>query len=274
MAFTTVALAELALVFAVRSPIHAALAAPRNPYLLGSVVLSIAVVLGAVYLPFLNDPLGTVPLDSDELRVTTLLALLPFLCVEAGKALARRAGWRLEGASRMRRRPSTRDGTREWFAITCRISSTERTTGSSRRSPSSRAWSAPTSPSGSFSSSGSRIWSQTASRWVRATSSPAARMPTRRTAPTAREAMRHGTATLVGFLTAGIVPLIAYVVPASRRLSLPARHRPDALDAVRRRRRSRAGHPSRLDPQRARDARSSAPWPRLSPTRSEPSPRR
>ena len=27
------------------------------------------------------------------------------------------------------------------------------------------------------------------------------------------EAMRHGTATLVGFLAAGIVPLIAYVVP-------------------------------------------------------------
>lgn len=33
------------------------------------------------------------------------------------------------------------------------------------------------------------------------------------------EAMRHGTATLVGFLTAGIVPLVAYVVP------LPDDHR-------------------------------------------------
>jgi magnesium-transporting ATPase (P-type) len=97
MAFTTVALAELALVFAVRSPIHAAFPAPPNRYLLGSVLLSVAVVLGAVYLPFLNDPLGTVPLDSDELLVAVLLALVPFLCVEAGKALARRAGWRLDG---------------------------------------------------------------------------------------------------------------------------------------------------------------------------------
>lgn len=97
MAFTTVALAELALVFAVRSPIHAAFAGPPNRYLLGSVLLSVGVVLGAVYLPFLNDPLGTVPLRSDELLATALLALLPFLCVEAGKALARRAGWRLEG---------------------------------------------------------------------------------------------------------------------------------------------------------------------------------
>lgn len=97
MAFTTLGLAELALVFAVRSPIHAAFEAPRNRYLLGSVLLSVAVVFGAVYVPFLNDPLGTVPLHSDELLVTALLALLPFLCVEAGKALARRAGWRLEG---------------------------------------------------------------------------------------------------------------------------------------------------------------------------------
>ena len=97
MAFTTVALAELALVFAVRSPIHAASAAPRNRYLLGSVLLSVGVVLGAVYLPFLNDPLGTVPLHSEELLVTALLALLPFVSVEAGKALARRVGWRLEG---------------------------------------------------------------------------------------------------------------------------------------------------------------------------------
>ncbi|HET8967827.1 MAG TPA: HAD-IC family P-type ATPase, partial [Gaiellaceae bacterium] len=97
MAFATLAFAELALVFAVRSPIHPASAAPRNRYLLGSVLLSVAVVLGAIYVPFLNDPLGTVPLHSDELLVTALLALLPFLCVEAGKALARRAGWSLGG---------------------------------------------------------------------------------------------------------------------------------------------------------------------------------
>ena len=97
MAFTTLALAELALVFAVRSPIESAWSAPRNRYLLGSVVVSVALVLGAVYLPFLHEPLGTVSLRSGELAVVGLLALMPFVCVEAGKAFARRAGWRLEG---------------------------------------------------------------------------------------------------------------------------------------------------------------------------------
>jgi hypothetical protein len=38
-----------------------------------------------------------VPLRPDELLLTALLALVPFLCVEAGKVLARHAGWRLEG---------------------------------------------------------------------------------------------------------------------------------------------------------------------------------
>ena len=62
MAFATVALSELALVFSLRSPIRAAWQAPRNLYLLGSVVLSAAIVLAVLYLPMLNEPLGTVPL--------------------------------------------------------------------------------------------------------------------------------------------------------------------------------------------------------------------
>ena len=95
MAFTTIALAELALVFAVRSPIRPAWKAPRNPYLVASVLLSAALVGVAVYLPVLNEPLGTVPLDSSELGLAALLALVPFVCVEAGKAFFRRAGWTL-----------------------------------------------------------------------------------------------------------------------------------------------------------------------------------
>jgi Ca2+-transporting ATPase len=97
MAFTTVALAELALVFALRSPIHSAWDAPRNGYLVGSVALSVALVLVTVYLPAANEPLGTVPLDSPELLVVGLLAVLPFLCVEATKMLVRRAGWNVAG---------------------------------------------------------------------------------------------------------------------------------------------------------------------------------
>ena len=99
MAFATVALAELALVFSLRSPVNAAWEAPRNLYLVGSVVLSAAIVVVAVYLPALHDPLGTVALDAAELGVVIGLALAPFLCVEAGKALFRRAGWTLERAT-------------------------------------------------------------------------------------------------------------------------------------------------------------------------------
>jgi Ca2+-transporting ATPase len=95
MAFTTIALAELALVFAVRSPIRPAWKAPRNAYLLASVVLSAALVALAIYLPALHDPLGTVSLESWELASAAALALVPFVCVEAGKAIFRWAGWTL-----------------------------------------------------------------------------------------------------------------------------------------------------------------------------------
>ena len=98
MAFATVAFAELALVFSLRSPVRAAWQAPRNLYLLGSVVLSAGIVLAVLYLPMLNEPLGTVPLGASQLGVVAALALVPFLCVEIGKALLRRSGWTLEAA--------------------------------------------------------------------------------------------------------------------------------------------------------------------------------
>jgi magnesium-transporting ATPase (P-type) len=101
MAFATIALAELALVFSVRSPIRPAWEAPRNPYLLASVVLSAALVGVALYVPALNEPLGTVPLDVSELGFAAALALAPFACVELGKTIFRRAGWTLgPGADR------------------------------------------------------------------------------------------------------------------------------------------------------------------------------
>ena len=99
MAFASVAFSELALVFSLRSPVRPAWEAPRNVYLVGSVVLSAALVVVAMYLPVLNDPLGTVALDAGQLGVVIVLALAPFLCVEAGKALFRRAGWTLERAA-------------------------------------------------------------------------------------------------------------------------------------------------------------------------------
>jgi Ca2+-transporting ATPase len=95
MAFGAVALAELALVFALRSPIRPFWEAPRNRYLIASVVLSAALVLLAVYLPVLNHLLGTVSLDAAQLGLVIGVALLPFVMVELGKAVFRRRGWSL-----------------------------------------------------------------------------------------------------------------------------------------------------------------------------------
>jgi Ca2+-transporting ATPase len=99
MAFVTIAAAELTLVFAVRSPIHPAWEAPRNLYLVGAVVVSALLVGAALYVPPLNDPLGTVPLSAWELALAVLLALVPAACVEVGKAVMRRAGWTLGAAA-------------------------------------------------------------------------------------------------------------------------------------------------------------------------------
>jgi P-type Ca2+ transporter type 2C len=86
MAFATVALAELALVFSCRSPREAAWRLPRNNYLLASVVFSAAVVALAVYLPALHEPLGTTALDPAEAALVLALAVVPTALAEAGKA--------------------------------------------------------------------------------------------------------------------------------------------------------------------------------------------
>jgi magnesium-transporting ATPase (P-type) len=90
MAFATVALAELALVFSCRSPREAAWRVPRNVYLLVSVAASVALVALAVYLPALQEPLGTSPLGLGEAALVLALALVPAALAEAGKAVLRR----------------------------------------------------------------------------------------------------------------------------------------------------------------------------------------
>jgi Ca2+-transporting ATPase len=95
MAFATVAFAELALVFALRSPIRPFWEAPRNRYLLASVVLSAALVVLAVYVPGLNGPLSTVPLDEMQATIVLALSAVPFVVVELGKGVFRHRGWSL-----------------------------------------------------------------------------------------------------------------------------------------------------------------------------------
>jgi Ca2+-transporting ATPase len=96
MAFATVALSELALVYAVRSPIRAAVQAARNRRLDGAVLLSACLVAGAVYVPALHGPLGTVSLGGPQMGIVVGLALVPFVVVELGKALLRRQGWAID----------------------------------------------------------------------------------------------------------------------------------------------------------------------------------
>jgi Ca2+-transporting ATPase len=96
MAFATVALSELALVYSVRSPIRAAVRARRNRYLDGAVLLSALLVALMVYVPALHSPLATVSLGTADLGLTVALALLPFVAVELGKAVLRRRGWSID----------------------------------------------------------------------------------------------------------------------------------------------------------------------------------
>jgi len=90
MAFATVALAELVLVFSCRSERAAAWRGPRNPWLVASVLLSLVFLAAAVYLPFLHEPLGTVSLGAPEAAVVSAFALVPALVTEVAKAYARK----------------------------------------------------------------------------------------------------------------------------------------------------------------------------------------
>ncbi len=92
MTFATVALAELAFVFCVRSPREAAWRGPRNRSLLASVALSTLFVLTTIYVAPARDLFGTAPLGSVELMIVLALSLLPAGVVELAKAARRHAG--------------------------------------------------------------------------------------------------------------------------------------------------------------------------------------
>ena len=89
MAFATIALAELVLVFAVRAPRAPAWRGGRNPALLVAVGLSVLVVAAALYLPLGRDLLDTVSLGAPELALVVGLALLPTVLLEIAKAARR-----------------------------------------------------------------------------------------------------------------------------------------------------------------------------------------
>jgi Ca2+-transporting ATPase len=89
MAFATLALSELALVFGMRSASTAAWRLAINPWLVWSVVASAAVVAAIIYLPGTREAFATVPLGRWQLAAATALSLVPLLLVEAAKAVGR-----------------------------------------------------------------------------------------------------------------------------------------------------------------------------------------
>jgi Ca2+-transporting ATPase len=90
MAFATIALSELLVVFAVRSPLQPAWKEPANSYLFASVAASIVLLALTIYLAPLHEPFGTVALDATELAVVFAFALVPFAAIESAKGLLRR----------------------------------------------------------------------------------------------------------------------------------------------------------------------------------------
>jgi Ca2+-transporting ATPase len=90
MAFMTLALAELIVVFSIRSPTLPAWRLPSNPWLLAAVGASTVFLAACVYLPVAHEPFATVSLGPWPALTAVCLAALPALLVDAGK-LARRA---------------------------------------------------------------------------------------------------------------------------------------------------------------------------------------
>jgi P-type Ca2+ transporter type 2C len=90
MAFATIALAELALVFSVRAGLLPFHRVPRNRILLVAVGLSLVVVGLLVYVPALHDPFDTTSLGPIPAAVVLGLAIAPMLGAEAVKAVRRR----------------------------------------------------------------------------------------------------------------------------------------------------------------------------------------
>ena len=88
MAFATLALSELALVFGIRSTTTAAWRLEVNRWLVASCVASAAFVI-VVYAPFTQDVFSTTALSPTEAAAVVLLSLLPIIGIEIAKAIAR-----------------------------------------------------------------------------------------------------------------------------------------------------------------------------------------
>ncbi len=92
MVFTVLCLSQMGHVLAIRSERESFFrqGALSNKPLLGAVLLTLALQLSTIYVPFLNPIFKTVPLSAGDLAITLLLSSLVFVAVEIEKAVKRR----------------------------------------------------------------------------------------------------------------------------------------------------------------------------------------
>ena len=89
MVFTVLCLSQMGHVLAIRSEQESFFKQRTNKPLLGAVLLTFALQMATIYVPFLNPIFKTEPLTAGELAVTILLSTVVFLAVEIEKAIKR-----------------------------------------------------------------------------------------------------------------------------------------------------------------------------------------
>jgi len=91
MVFTVLCLSQMGHVLAIRSEQEAFFrqGALSNKPLFGAVLMTFALQMATIYVPFLNPIFKTVPLSAKELMITILLSAVVFLAVEVEKAFKR-----------------------------------------------------------------------------------------------------------------------------------------------------------------------------------------
>jgi len=92
MIFTSLVIGRMSVVMGVRSEEHSIFRIGffSNRPLLGAIVLTIALQMAVVYIPFLNPVFGTQPLTLNELLLTLALSTVVFFAVEAEKVWKRK----------------------------------------------------------------------------------------------------------------------------------------------------------------------------------------
>jgi Ca2+-transporting ATPase len=89
MVFTVLCLSQMGHVLAIRSEEESFFKQRANRPLLGAVLLTFALQLATIYIPFLNPIFSTQPLSARELMATMLLSTVVFVAVEMEKAIRR-----------------------------------------------------------------------------------------------------------------------------------------------------------------------------------------